>query len=122
VEATRQARRVADIQASKVWETIVAHKREVILEACRVARAGAGKFAEDVSEVMSAGERAVQKRSQAYAGLRFVARIAGPELSFDPSFPVDGSVVVPVAHERRVLGVVELLERLWITDDVESVG
>ncbi len=98
------------------------HRREAILEACRLARAGAGEFGPDMSEVFALGERGVEKRNQANAGLRFVARIAGPELSFDPSFPVDGSVVVPLTHERRVLGVVELLERLWTTDDVESVG
>ena len=40
-----------------------------------------------------------------------VRRLTGSALSFDPSFPVEGSMSVPKSHENRPLGIATLFEK-----------
>ena len=50
-------------------------------------------------------------RQAAYEALRFVNRLTDSSLSYDPSFPVEGSLSVPKSHETRPLGIATLLEK-----------
>jgi hypothetical protein len=110
-EATGQARRKTDKQSALVWAAIQEHREDLIRDACKRTRDGAAKFQDDLKEVLSRGQRAIEERQASYEGLRFVSRLTGSALSFDPSFPVEGSMSVPKSHENRPLGIATLLEK-----------
>lgn len=110
-EVCRQARRKADQHAARLWAVIEDHRESLIRDACERARQGAAKFADDMATVSAAGAKAIDDRRDGYDGLRFVSRLVGSALTYDPSFPVEGSVSVPSTHENRPLGIVTLLEK-----------
>ena len=112
-EVVRQARLKADTQASKTSKAIDAHLTEVVREAISMALAGAQKFEEDAARISKAGQEMLQRRSDALAGIKYVSKLVGPTLSFDPNFPVDGEVKVPRTHETRLHAIVTLLEK-WL--------
>lgn len=110
-EATGQARRKTDKQSAVVWHAIQEHREDLIRDASKRTRDGAAKFQDDLREVLSRGQKAIDDRQASYEGLRFVNRLTDSALSFDPSFPVEGSMSVPKSHENRPLGIATLLEK-----------
>lgn len=110
-EVTLQARRTADKHSATVWAAIQEHREDVIRDAVKRAREGATKFQEDTKAVLKAGQKAIEDRQAAYEALRFVNRLTDSSLSYDPSFPVEGSLSVPKSHETRPLAIATLLEK-----------
>lgn len=110
-EVARQARSRSDKQAMTVWRTIQAHYVDIVNTANARAIAGADEFAADMDQLSKQGREAVEKRNRAYEGLRFVSRLTGGELSFDPFFPIEGTLSVPYTGENRVRSIVTLLEK-----------
>lgn len=110
-EVARQARARSDKQAVTVWRTIQAHYVDIVNTANARAIAGADEFAADMDQLSKQGREAVEKRNRAYEGLRFVSRLTGGELSFDPFFPIEGTLSVPYTGENRVRSIVTLLEK-----------
>lgn len=109
-EVARQARARSDKQAVTVWRTIQAHYVEIVNTANARAIAGADEFATDMDQLSKQGREAVEKRNRSYEGLRFVSRLTGGELSFDPFFPIEGTLSVPYTAENRVRSIVKLLD------------
>ena len=110
-EVTLQARRTADKHSVTVWAAIQEHREDVIRDAVKRAREGATKFQGDMKAVLTLGHKAVEDRQAAYEGIRFVNRLTGSSLSYDPSFPVEGSLSVPKSHETRPLAIATLLQK-----------
>ena len=109
-EVVRQARGRADKQGGLAWQKIQANYQAIVAEANARAVAGADEFAAEVEEIAHRSKQAVENRQRALEGLRFVSRLTGRELSFDPFFPVDGSFSVPRTSETRIRSTVKLLE------------
>jgi hypothetical protein len=110
-EVAVQARRKADKLSAIVWAAIQEHREDLIRDAAKRARDGAAKFQEDMKAVLTLGKKAIEDRQAAYEGLRFVNRLTDSSLTYDPSFPVEGSMSVPKSHETRPLGIATLLEK-----------
>jgi len=111
-ELTRQARRKTDQQLGRVLQSIEDHRRELVAQACQMAKTGADSFAIEMGEAVAKADRAVQNRNEAYEGLRFVARLTADTVAYEPVFPLEGQISVPQTHERRALNIVALLEAM----------
>lgn len=111
-EVARQARTRTNKQAAKLWAAIEGHRVTLMETACSMAEAGADAFAQDMEFALKIANEAIRKRDEAYAGLKFVARITGPGLSYDAFFPLDGSVQVPRTGENRARSTIALIRQL----------
>ena len=54
------------------------------------------------------------KRHEGLAPLRWVASLTDSNLSYDPSFPIEGSFQLPRTSEQKVLGIVALLRKFFV--------
>ena len=120
-EAARQARVSANRLARTASETIVAHRLDIIEQACLDAEAGATAFAEDIVKARESVSEALTRRDLAYAGLRYVEGLTGGHLSYVPNFAVEGNTSFPQTHENRPLGIVALLRKLVLSVEPVTV-
>jgi len=77
-------------------------------------------FAENMKTVRHTIDQALNDRQESLTGLRWVEHLTGAGLSFDPSFPVEGSMTLPKTAEQRVLGIVSLLRKLIVAKPAEA--
>lgn len=74
-------------------------------------------FGNEVADVRERARKAEVARHEGLAPLRWLASLTDGSLSFDPSFPVEGSFQVPRTSERRVLAIVALLRTFYHADN-----
>ena len=59
-------------------------------------------------------------RHEGLAPLRWVASLTDSNLSYDPSFPIEGIFQLPRTSEQKVLGIVALLRKFFVDKPGEA--
>jgi hypothetical protein len=72
-------------------------------------------FQEEIAQVRKMVRDSETRRHECLAPLRWVASLTDSNLSYDPSFPIEGSFQLPRTSEQKVLGIVALLRRFSLT-------
>lgn len=121
-EKTKYARGEAQKAGQLVIKLIKENRIEVIDLSIAAASAGVEKFKQDVSLIQTNYEASVKARHEALAGLTMVGRMGITQdlIQFEPHFPIGGHLVVPNPREDRVLGLLEVLEKLFHPADPEK--
>ena len=71
-------------------------------------------FREDTAEVSQRTRQIEKARDAGLAPLRWVASLTDGNLSYDPSFPMQGSFQLPKTAEQKALGIVALLRSFYL--------
>ena len=116
-ERVKAAVRVVNRENSALSNLLVEHRLELMETACEMAEAGIQRFESDVADIKALGREAEHRRNKALAPLRWVARFTGSDLSYDPSFPVEGSFQFPLTAELKVHGIVALLRKILVVHE-----
>ena len=64
-----------------------------------------GTFWEEIAQVGKMMRDSETKRHEGLAPLRWVASLTDSNLSYDPSFPIEGGFRLPRTSEQKVLGI-----------------
>jgi hypothetical protein len=119
-ERVKAAVRDVNKETAVLSGLLAEHRLELMDTACTMAEAGITRFESDVAEIKVLSREAEERRHTALAPLRWVSRFTGGELSYDPSFPVDGSFQVPRTAELKANGIVSLLRKVFLQKDDEA--
>ena len=102
-------------QEGRVLSQLLAeHRLELMETACEMAERGLARFQSDVADIKALGREAEQRRNKSLAPLRWVGRFTDGQLSYDPSFPVEGSFQVPRTAELKANAIVSLLRKVFL--------
>jgi len=77
-------------------------------------------FREEMSQVGKMVRDSEARRNEGLAPLRWVAFLTDSSLSYDPSFPIEGSFQLPRTSEQKVLGIVALLRKFFLDKPGEA--
>ena len=86
---------------------------ELFEEACEVAERTVESFENEVADIRERARKAEVARHEGLAPLQWVVSLTDGNLSFDPSFPVEGSFQDLRTSEQRVLAIVALLRKFF---------
>ena len=97
-------------------------KDEVIALAIDKARKGVQVWQKEVDAIAARQMEAMQARSDSLDGVRMLAHwdLTTEVIKFDPHFPLVGNFMVPSAHETRLLGMLDSLERTFSTTPIKN--
>jgi hypothetical protein len=112
-ERVRAAARTVSKESQALTLLFREHSFELIEEACATAERTVETFQEEMSQVRKMVRDSETKRHEGLAPLRWVASLTDSNLSYDPSFPIEGSFQLPRTAEQKVLGIVAWLRRLY---------
>ena len=113
-ERVKAAVRVVNRENSVLSNLLVEHRLALMETACEMAEAGIERFESDVADIKALGREAEQRRNKALAPLRWVSRFMDGRLSYDPSFPVEGSFQFPRTAELKANAIVSLLRKVFL--------
>ena len=77
-------------------------------------------FQKDIAQARRLVRESEARRHEGLAPLRWVASLTDSNLSYDPSFPIEGSFQLPRTSEQKVLGIVALLRRFFLDKPGEA--
>lgn len=115
-ERVRAAARAVSKESTVLAGMFREHQLELFREACEVSVRTVEKFQQDVEENRVRAREIEAARHEGLAPLRWVASLTDGNLSYDPSFPVEGGFQFPKTAEEKPLAIVELLRRFYLED------
>jgi hypothetical protein len=118
-ERVRAAGRAVSKESQVLMALFREHRLELFAEACEVAERTVEAFRGDITEVSQRTRQIEKARDAGLAPLRWVASLTDGSLSYDPSFPMQGSFQLPKTAEQKALGIVALLRRFYLEDTGE---
>jgi hypothetical protein len=118
-ERVKAAGRAVSKESQVLMTMFREHRLALLAEACEVAERTIQTFREDISEVSQRTRQIEKARDQGLAPLRWAASLTDGNLSYDPSFPMQGSFQVPKTAEQKAIGIVALLRRFYLEDDLD---
>ena len=71
-------------------------------------------FQEEMGNLRKLAGEIEARRHEGLAPLRWVESLTDSNLSYDPSFPIEGSFQLPRTSEQKVLGIVALLRKFFL--------
>ena len=77
-------------------------------------------FQEEIAQARRLVRDSETKRHEGLAPLRWVESLTDSSLSYDPSFPIEGSFQLPRTSEQKVLGIVALLRKFFLDKPDEA--
>ena len=77
-------------------------------------------FREEMSQVRKMVLDSETRRHEGLAPLRWVASLTDSNLSYDPSFPIEGGFQLPRTSEQKVRGIVALLRKFFLDKPDEA--
>jgi len=89
-------------------------------EACVTAERTVEVFQEEIAQVRKMVRDSETRRHEGLAPLRWVASLTDSNLSYDPSFPIEGGFQLPRTSEQKVLGIVALLRKFFLDKPGEA--
>jgi hypothetical protein len=92
------------------------HRFELIEEACVTAERTVETFRDDIAGVSERVREVEKARDKGLAPLRWVASLTDGKLSYDPSFPMQGSFQLPKTGEQKASAIIALLRRYYLGD------
>lgn len=119
-ERVKAAVRVVNRENSALSNLLVEHRLALMETACEMAEAGIQRFESDVADIKALGREAEHRRNKALAPLRWVSRFTDGRLSYDPSFPVEGSFQFPRTAELKANAIVALLRKVFVDKDRQA--
>ena len=113
---TQHAKSQCEKAGRKLSALVRERKDEVISLAIEKARKGVLLWQKEVDEIAARQMEAMQTRSDSLDGVRMLAHwdLTAEGIKFDPHFPLVGNFMVPSAHETRLLGMLDSLERTFL--------
>jgi hypothetical protein len=121
-ERVRAAARIVSRESQVLESLFREHRFELTEEACMTAERTVETFQEEISQVRKMVRESEAKRHEGLAPLRWVASLTDSSLSYDPSFPVEGSFQLPRTSEQKVLGIVALLQRFFLDEPLRQAN
>jgi hypothetical protein len=118
-ERLKAAGRAVSKESGVLMTMFREHRVELFAEACEVAERTVKTFKEDIDEVSQRARQIEKARDAGLAPLRWVASLTDGNLSYDPSFPMQGSFQLPKMAEQKALGIVALLRRFYLEDEAD---
>jgi len=112
-ERVKAAGRAVSKESQVLTALFREHRLELFAEACEVAEHTVETFREEIAEVSQRTREIEKVRNQGLAPLRWAASLTDGNLSYDPSFPIEGNLQLPRTSEQKVLGVVALLRKFF---------
>jgi hypothetical protein len=116
-ERVRAAGRAVSKESQVLMTMFREHRLELFAEACEVAERTVETFRRDIADVAQRVSQIEKARDQGFAPLRWVASLTDGSLSYDPSFPIQGSFQLPKTAEQKALGIIALLRRFYLEDN-----
>ena len=113
-ERVKAAARTVSKESQTLSALFREHRFELMEEACVTAERTVETFREEMSQVGKMVRDSEARRNEGLAPLRWVASLTDSSLSYDPSFPVEGSFQLPRTSEQKVLGIVALLRKFFV--------
>jgi len=96
------------------------HRLELMEEACATAEGTVETFQEEMGNLRKLAGEIEATRHEGLAPLRWVESLTDSNLSYDPSFPIEGGFQFPKTAEEKPLAIAELLRRFYL--DGESAN
>jgi hypothetical protein len=119
-ERVKAAGRAVSKESQALSSLFREHRFELMEEACVIAERTVAVFQEEMSQVRKMVRDSETRRHEGLAPLRWVASLTDSNLSYDPSFPVEGSFQLPRTSEQKVLGIVALLRKFFLDKPGEA--
>ena len=119
-ERVKAAGRAVSRESQLLTSMFREHRLELMEEACATAERTVETFQEEISQVRKMARESEARRHEGLAPLRWVASLTDSNLSYDPSFPIEGSFQLPRTSEQKVLGIVALLRKFFVDKPGEA--
>ena len=119
-ERVRAAARAVSKESQALSALFREHRFELMEEACVTAERTVEVFQEEIAQVRKMVRDSETRRHEGFAPLRWVASLTDSNLSYDPSFPIEGSFQLPRTSEQKVLGIVALLRKFFLDKPGEA--
>ena len=119
-ERVRAAARAVSKESQALAALFREHRFELMEEACVTANRTVEVFQEEIAEVRKMVRDSETKRHEGLAPLRWVASLTDSNLSYDPSFPIEGGFQLPRTSEQKVMGIVALLRKFFLDKPGEA--
>ena len=121
---TEHAKSQCEKAGRKLSALVRERKDEVIALAIEKARNGVQVWQKEVDEIAARQMEAMQARSDSLDGVRMLAHwdLTTEVIKFDPHFPLVGNFMVPSAHETRLLGMLDSLERTFLVVEEKNLA
>jgi len=119
-ERVKAAARTVSKQSQALSALFREHRFELMEEACVTAERTVEIFQEEMSQVRKMVRDSEARRNEGLAPLRWVSSLTDSNLSYDPSFPMEGSFQLPRTSEQKVLGIVALLRKFFVVKPGEA--
>lgn len=120
-ERLKSAARLVSKESGALRQMFHQHRIDLFGTACEMADAAVEEFQADVAEIEALMKKAVQKRHDGLAALRWVSSLTDGAVQYDPNFPMSGDFRLPNTAEVKVSGIVALLRKMYIDKDEEAV-
>ena len=112
-ERVRAAARAVSRESQVLTSMFREHRLELMEEACVTAEGTVETFQEEMGNLRKLAGEIEARRHDGLAPLRWVESLTDSNLSYDPSFPIEGSFQLPRTSEQKVLGIVALLRKFF---------
>ena len=113
-ERVKAAARAVSRESQALSSLFREHRFELMEEACVTAERTVEMFQKDIAQARRLVRESEARRHEGLAPLRWVASLTDSNLSYDPSFPVEGGFQLPRTSEQKVLGIVALLRKFFL--------
>lgn len=115
-ERVKAAGRAVTKESQVLMALFREHRLELFAEACEVAERSVETFRDDIAGVSERVREVEKARDKGLAPLRWVASLTDGKLSYDPSFPMQGSFQLPKTGEQKASAIIALLRRYYLCD------
>ena len=119
-ERVKAAGRAVSKESQVLMALFREHRVELFAEACEVAEHTVETFRDDVAGVSERVREVEKARDKGLAPLRWVASLTDGKLSYDPSFPIQGSFQLPKTGEQKALAIIALLRKFYLKPNDDS--
>lgn len=116
-ERVKHLRKETDKKARAVLDAMHTERLPLMEMAVSEAEQFAGQYPGRMSAVAKEIDAIVKDRQKAYELLRVVSQLTEGTVSYDPSFPLEGTVSLFQTHERRVWSLTKLLREMFLDGD-----
>ena len=113
-ERLKAAARVVSKESVALRRLFHQHGINLCRTAGQMADATGEEFQVDVDEIEARMKKAVQKRHDGLAALRWVSSFTDGAIQYDPNFPMSGDFRLPNTAEVKVSGIVALLRKIYL--------
>lgn len=120
-ERVKAAARAVSRESQVLMALFREHRLELFAEACEVAERTVETFRENIAGVSERVREVEKARDKGLAPLRWVSFLTDGKLSYDPSFPMQGSFQLPKTGEQKALAIIALLHSFYLSDNEKSL-